>query len=262
MTDLMADLRPRSNSEILDAAFEIYRRFFVVFIAINVFASIPVAAASYIAQNALALHQSDGLMTSGAIRIFGAFITPFTEGAMVFAASAAYLGTPVDLETAARKAFARPGRLFFAMFAKWVLFGFGLVLFVVPGLVVFKRYFAIPMTVLFEDNNIGNAISRSRHLSSGNGSRIFILIGGVFLFTFVFTMFLSQAVSSLSGSAGAVAVMTLVITTAIPPFSTIVATLLYYDIRIRKEGYDIELMSRALDTSLPDPLADVIAFSI
>ena len=248
----MSDLRPRSNSELLDAAFEIYRRYFVVFIAINVFASIPTAAASYIAQNAITLQQPGGFVTSGMVRILGAFITPFTEGAMTLAASAAYLGTTVDLETVARKAFGRPGRLFFAMFAKWVLFGFGLVLFIVPGLIVFKRYFAIPMTVLFEDNNVGDAISRSRQLSNGNGSRIFILIGGVFLFTLLITLFLSQTVSSLSGSAAATAVVTLIIATAIPPFSTIVATLLYYDVLIRKEGYDIELMNRALDA---DPFA-------
>ena len=243
----MSDLRPRSNSELLDAAFEIYRRYFVVFIAINVFASIPVAASSYIGQNAIVLHQTDGFVTSGLIRILGALITPFTEGAITFAASAAYMGTTVDLETVVRKAFDRPGRLFFSMFAKWVLFGFGLVFFIVPGLIVFKRYFAIPMTVLFEDNKVGDAISRSRQLSNGNGSRIFILIGGVFLFTFLITMFLSQMVTSVSSSAGVVAVITLIIATAIPPFATIVATLLYYDIRVRREGYDIELMNRALD---------------
>jgi hypothetical protein len=247
----MSDFRPRSNSEILDASFEIYRRYFAIFIAINVFAAIPVALSSYVAQNAVLLREPGGLATSSMIRLLGAFITPFTEGAMTCAASAAYLGVPVDLETVVRAAFRQPGRLFFAMFAKWILLIFGLILFIVPGLIVFKRYFAIPMTVLFEDNNVGDAISRSRDLSNGSGSRIFILIGGVFIFTLLMTMFITQTLASLSHAVAVGAVLTLLVATAISPFSTIVSTLLYYDVRIRREGYDIELMTQALNANSP-----------
>jgi hypothetical protein len=250
----MSDFRPRSNSEILDASFEIYRRYFVVFIAINIFASLPVAAATYIGQNAVLLQQPGGFVTSFMVRFIGAFITPFTDGAITCAASAAYLGSSVDLEASVRAAFRRPARLFFAMFAKWILLVFGLILLIVPGLIVFKRYFALPMTVLFEDNNVGDAISRSRKLSNGNGSRIFILIGSVFVFTMLMTMFLTQAVASLSHGVAITAVVTLLIATTISPFSTIVSTLLYYDIRIRREGYDIELMTEALTADSPVPL--------
>ena len=243
----MSDFRPRSSSEILDAAFEIYRRYFTVFVAINIFAAIPVAISSYLGLTAVLLQQPDAVVTSYLVRLAGAFITPFTEGAMACAASAAYLGMPVDLENSVRAAFRRPGRLFVAMFTKWVLLVFGLILFLAPGLIVFKRYFALPMTVLFEDNKVGDAISRSRQLSNDNGARIFGLIGGVLLFTLVITAVLTKTISSLTNSVAITAVITLLVAAAISPFGTIVATLLYYDIRIRKEGYDIELMTQALN---------------
>ncbi|MEO7101882.1 MAG: hypothetical protein ABI311_00975 [Gemmatimonadaceae bacterium] len=248
----MSDFRPRTSSEILDAAFEIYRRYFTVFVAINIFAAIPVALSSYMGLTAIRLQQTDAVVTSYLVRLAGAFITPFTEGAMTCAASAAYLGMPVDLANSVRAAFRRPGRLFVAMFAKWILLVFGLVLFLVPGLIVFKRYFALPMTVLFEDNKVGDAISRSRQLSNGNGARIFALIGGVFVFTLVITAVMTTTITSLTTSVSIAAVITLLVAAAVSPFSTIVATLLYYDIRIRKEGYDIELMTQALNAgSLP-----------
>lgn len=249
----MSDFRPRSNSEILDASFEIYRRHFAVFLAINIFVAIPWAAASYIGQNALLLHQTDGIFTSAFIRLLGALLSPFTEGAMACAASAAYLGKPVDFETAVRAVFARPGRLFVAMFTKWILMILGLLLFIAPGLLVFKRYFALPMTVLFEDNKVGDAVTRSRVLSNGSGTRIFSLIGGVFLFTLLVTLFLTLSIASLSIGPATTAVATLVAGSIISPFITIVATLLYYDIRIRREGYDIELMTLALGTATPLP---------
>jgi hypothetical protein len=248
----MSDLRPRSNSEILDAAFEIYRRHFAVFVAISIFIAVPSAIASYIGQAALASQQMDGLFTSALVRVLGALIAPFTDGAVACATSAAYLGASVDFEQAFRTAFRRPARLFLAMFTKWIMMGFGFILFLAPGFIVFKRYFALPMTVLFEDTTVGDAIARSRQLSNGNGTRIFSLIGGVILFVFVVAIVLGQTIVSLSHGAVA-AVGSLVLTAVLSPFSTIVATLLYYDVRIRQEGYDIELMTQALNTAAPLP---------
>jgi hypothetical protein len=106
------------------------------------------------------------------------------------------------------------------------------------------------MTVLFEDNTVGDAVTRSRELSNENGKRIFFLNGGVLLFTLIIMLTLGQMVASISHGAVA-AVGRLLISMTISPFSTIVATLLYYDIRIRREGYDIELMTQALSTAAP-----------
>lgn len=246
----MSDFRPRSNSEILDAAFEIYRRYFAVFVAISVFAAIPSALASYILQPAKSFPRTDLILTSTLVSFLGLFIAPFTEGSMACAASAAYLGKPVDFEQSLRAAFARPGRLFVAMVTKWILLFFGLVFFLVPGLIVYKRYFALPMTVLFEDTTVGDAVTRSRELSYGSGRRIFGLNGGVLLFSMIVMLVLEQTISSLSHGAIA-AVGHLIVNMTVSPFGTIVATLLYYDIRIRREGYDIELMTQALDVSVP-----------
>lgn len=243
----MSDFRPRSGSEILDAAFEIYRRHFLVFIAISVFASIPWAISSFMTQTAVALPPPGTIPPSSLIIFAGIFVAPFTEGAITAAASAAYLGNPVDFSKAFRVAFTRPGRLFFAMCVKWIAMGFGFVLFLVPGFIVFKRYFALPMTVVLEDNTVGDAISRSRTLSNGNGSRIFALIGGVFLFT----IFISWSLGTSLASVTLGTPIRLILSTVVSPFSTIVATLLYYDIRIRREGYDIELMTQALSATAP-----------
>jgi hypothetical protein len=247
---LMSDFRPRSNSEILDASFEIYRRHFSVFVAISVFAAIPGAISAYIAEPALALQRTGGLFNSALVSSLVLFIAPFTEGAMTSAASSAYLGRRVDFEQSVRNAFSHAGWLFVAMVRKWLLLLFGLVFFVVPGLVIFKRYFALPMTVLFEDNTAGAAIARSRHLSNGNGRRIFSLNGGVFLFSMLVMLTLQQAITSFTHGAIS-AVGQLAVNAAVSPFGTIVATLLYYDIRIRREGYDIELMTQALDADSP-----------
>jgi len=244
----MSDFRPRSGSELLDAAFEIYRRHFIVIIAISVFAAVPLALSAYMGTTALLLQQQQNAVATSSLIFFASiFVAPFTEGAITAAVSAAYLGNPVDFTESFRIAFKKPGRLFIAMCVKWIAMAFGLLLFLVPGFIVFKRYFALPMTVVLEDNTVGDAISRSRALSNGNGSRIFALIGGVFLFTTLVSWSLGRTFTSPI----LIASLRLFLGTVISPFSTIVATILYYDIRIRKEGYDIELMTQALNAASP-----------
>ncbi len=249
----MSDFRPRSNSELLDAAFEIYRRHFLVLMAISVFAAIPAVLASYVAANAIsaATALSPASLLNGLLfRFVGLLISPFTTGAVACAVSAAYLGNDVELGSVLRATFAHPWRLFITMMAVGLLIGFGLILFIVPGLVFYKRYFSVLMVVLFEDRRLGDSMRRSRELAKGNGTRIFGLIGAVLVFSILVSMFLAFGLQSIS-SRPLQEVGRLVIYTVINPFTTIVATLLYYDIRIRKEGYDIELMTQALGVASP-----------
>ena len=252
----MSDFRPRSSSELLDAAFEIYRRHFLVLMAISVFAAIPAAAASYVSDQAILTQSSGALMNGVLVRLAGLLISPFTAGAIAVTSSFAYLGEPVELGHVLRVVFAKPFRLFLAMISVAILVLLGLVLFIVPGFVAYKRYFAVLMVVLFEDKSMGKALPRSRELAAGNGTRIFGLIGAVFLFTVVVTMFLAGGLTAVTHGATR-EIGRLIIITVVNPFSTIVATLLYYDIRIRKEGYDIELMAEALVPSslVPQPSA-------
>ncbi|MDQ6737468.1 MAG: hypothetical protein M3Z30_07185 [Gemmatimonadota bacterium] len=252
----MSDFRPRSSSELLDAAFEIYRRHFLVLMAISVFAAIPDAAASYVSEGAILTQSTGGLMNGLLVRLAGLLISPFTTGAVAVTTSIAYLGGTVDLGNVLRVVFARPVRLFFATLTVAFLVGFGLVLFIVPGFIAYKRYFAVLMVVLFEDRSIGKAMSRSRELADGNGTRIFGLIGAVFLFAILVSMFLAGGLTAVTHGAPRV-IGRMIIIMVVNPFATIVATLLYYDIRIRKEGYDIELMAEALAPSplVPQPSA-------
>ncbi len=248
---LTSDFRPRSNSELLDAAFEIYRRHFLVLMAVSVFAAIPTAIAAYVGENGILLQSTDVLLNSLLVRLAGLLLSPFVTGAIACVTSAAYLGQQVDLGQIARMVFQRPVRLFVTTLSAAFLIGLGLVFFIVPGFIFYKRYFAVLPVVLFERLGTGATLKRSRELSNGSGSRIFGLIGAVFLFSILVSAFLGGMIGSITHGA-ARAVGELMTYTIITPFSTIAATLLYYDIRIRKEGYDIELMAQALPGASPE----------
>ena len=63
-------------------------------------------------------------------------------------------------------------------------------------------------------------------------------------------------------SAGVIILAIAVVATAIGPFYPIAVTLIYYDQRIRREGYDIELMMNAAGMNPPELVsADVNSFA-
>ena len=247
----MADLRPRSSSELLDAVFEIYRRHFLILMAVSVFTAVFTAIASYMTDRSVAAVSLASVYNSLLVRFAGIFVAPFTYGAVAYTASAAYLGKPVELGDAVHAVFVHPLRLMFTMVYVALLTALGLLLFIVPGLFVFKRYFAVLMVLLFEDRGIRESLKRSHELSNGNGRQIFGLIGAVLVFVAIASAFLVGAAAPLLHGLP-LEVAGLVIYTLGTPFATIAATVLYYDIRIRREGYDIELMTRDLDAA---PLA-------
>jgi hypothetical protein len=94
-------------------------------------------------------------------------------------------------------------------------------------------------------------MSRSRALADGNGARIVVLIGLVILISMFFGIMLGGIAAALvSGLVGAL--LYLFCVALVNQFAGVVLTLLYFDLRIRKEGYDIELLASSLD---PTPAA-------
>lgn len=246
----MSDFRARTNAEILDAAFEIYRRYFWTFFAISVVATIPSGVARYLIGQSSTLELASKPYLLLLSWIGAGIIAPFAEAAFVTTASNAYLGVPVDVGDSIRSAFVRPLQLSVLVWTRAILLVLGGALLIVPGLIVYKRYFAIVAAFNIEKLSARAARKRSRELSNDNGKRIFFLLGAVALFSIIAGAMLGGFLSTIVKGALA-ALLYLVAISLFAPFATIVMTLLYYDIRIRREGYDIELLAGALDASAP-----------
>lgn len=142
---------------------------------------------------------------------------------------------------------------------------FVIVLSVLPCIYLYARYaLAVPASVI-EDLSSGKAINRSVQLSEGGRWRICLGFAlpatlGIALnagFTQLIQLF-SPSIPFLAHSALAVAALTglgsFVVSLAFTPLNGIIFTVLYYDQRIRREGFDIErLMESAGMTALLIP---------
>jgi hypothetical protein len=105
---------------------------------------------------------------------------------------------------------------------------------------------------MLEDATAEKALSRSGELTREYKGKIFVTMLLVYIvynclgFLVAIPAFL---VPSITG------VVSVIFSVLVYPIFPITITLLYYDRRIRKEGFDIELMSRELDVSPATPAA-------
>jgi hypothetical protein len=152
-------------------------------------------------------------------------------------------------------------RRYMQLFA--IVMGFGTILVVaVSAMVVWVRYALAIACCVVEDLGVVKSIKRSAALSKGSRFRIFLIYG-------VFVILAALAGAALGGLAAWPArhfissSMTLLVLQYLAsfiagivtgPLATIGIALVYYDERVRKEAFDLQLMMSSLDT--PPPPSD------
>lgn len=120
--------------------------------------------------------------------------------------------------------------------------------------VVYARFFFSQTVLVMENLGPWVAIKRSLELTKGHHWRVvktymlvYLIVGVVMATAYLvpFGLTSNWAVSTVIGQ---------VLTMTVFPLIPAVTALLYYDLRIRKEGYDLELMAQSLSGgSLPQP---------
>jgi hypothetical protein len=143
--------------------------------------------------------------------------------------------------------------------------GAACLLLIVPGVLLFVMWsLAVPAKVL-ENISVGDALSRSSDLTKGDRGRVFVIwvlfivlgIGVALLLRWpveiaagVSSMFALQRKGT--GWQTALLVVTFISECLVGPLATIAFSLVYYDERVRKEAFDLQLMMTTLDaTSFP-----------
>jgi hypothetical protein len=124
--------------------------------------------------------------------------------------------------------------------------------FVVPGVIVWLGLFATPAVVVYERLGATESIGRSWNLAKGMKGKVL----GVMLLVYLMVLAVQLAVSVIAAAVGAneltgsIAASVLVI--FIYPLIGIATALLYYDARIRKEGFDLQVLAGELTGATPD----------
>lgn len=254
--------------ELLDAAIRLYRRNWKTLMAIVAFVQVPFAFLNQLVvsriedpfvQDGQLVAFEENLRTSfivGLVFLAIAFLllTPFMTAAIVRAVADSYLGRDPSVGSSYRFALSRFGSLLLVIFLSGLAIAGGFILLIIPGLIMYARLAFAPAAVVVEDLRGSKALNRSWRLSRGMFWKIFgtIFLAGVLASVVTGILLVPAGISAdalgpnvwlLQGVLAAVAT---VITT---PFTTMIPVLLYFDARIRKEGFDLSVMAQQLASS-------------
>jgi hypothetical protein len=249
-------LRPRSPSEIVDAAFQILRAHYAQFVTCSAIAYAPLLLLRLLVvgdpmrflggdPNAI---PRDVLWSTSAAFLGGWLTFSLMSAVLLVCASQAYLGEEVDVGTAVRRALPRLPQVLAAAVLRFVLMVAAFMLMIFPVLYVVALLFAATPVIVLERGGVWAGLSRSASLSKGRKWHILNTLGLVAIIYYVLVLGFSL-VGSLSGNFVVSTVVSAVVTVLVYPVVAIAEALLYYDARIQSEGLDIELMTEALAPS-------------
>ncbi|MDQ1517609.1 MAG: hypothetical protein QOE80_3439 [Actinomycetota bacterium] len=270
---LVPDLRPLSVGEIIDVAIKIWRRHlstlarivFVVVAPVQVLAALVTASVTStdavfnrvdeagnpsIDTHALAAWVA-GLVTAQTLSALAFLIA---SAAVLRAVSVAYLGGTPDWRDSLKAATSRLRSLIWLGLLLAIGLGLSAVALLIPFIWLGVSW-SIAFPVLIAEGERGTgALRRSFRLVRGRWWPTFGALALGFMFQFFVGLVFGIPLSLLaqrwdSGSVAAIAVRTVVsvissvITT---PFMSAVLVLIYFDLRVRKEGFDLELLSQGV----------------
>jgi hypothetical protein len=252
--------RPRSASELVDAAFQLLRQDYVKFLTIMGIAYVPYLLAMMLLQRAIGVSPDDASVAGALFAIVSFFASALwltvVTAAIVVAASDAYTGREVDVGRALRGVLPRVWGVLAVAFLRTLVASIGFLFFIIPGFYFYARYVAAPAALIVERRGALSAMGRSSDLTRDEKWRIFKTLVLAWIIFFLLYMLFAVAGQMAAEAVGVPMLTDLAIAVAtilIYPLTSIVETLIYYDLRIRKEGYDIELMAREIGGPAEQP---------
>lgn len=268
-------LRPLRVGEVLDVAIKLYRANFatlvkavLVFVAPTQILGALITASmraddfptsfgeSFDPEAASAIDMSDLVVVAvGAllVTVLGVITAQLASAASFQALSTAYLGGEPDWKQTLGFAFGKLWPLLWLGFLHALCLGIGFLLLIVPGVYLYGA-FSVAVPVLLLENVRGTkALGRSRRLVEDR----WWPVAAVLVLTAILSSIVSgavtalvvgasfspanQIVSDVVGVIGGIAASLLT-----TPFAAAVSLVLYIDLRVRKEGFDLELLAQRI----------------
>jgi hypothetical protein len=260
---------PMTTGVLLDRAFRLYTGNFPLMLGIAATAYVPFYLIMLVIEASIGgnLPGRSGSLSMLIFQVvfmilWASIAFPIASGATTYAISERYLGNEVGIGEAMRRGLTHFWSLSIAQITATIRVMFGFLLLIVPGILWMLSYALIVPVILIEGQKAIPSLRRSRDLVKGYRGKVFCIL----LVVNFLQVVLTAGVSVISGiffsgeSAGngiLASALNNLLSIFLTPLGIIAAILLYYDMRIRKEGFDLEMLSRAMaseaQTLAPQP---------
>jgi hypothetical protein len=283
MTD--GGLRPLGLGELLDAAIKIYRARWRDLIKVTAVVTLPAVVVETLIRMStgsgglsgtngsvftsstragstnIQLHQvAVQLGGTLALTVVSIFATALAVGGVLRCVAGVYLGEEVGWRESLRFALGRLGSIVLVSLLVLLCELVGLLFCIIGYAVPWTFLFASIPALLVEGLKGRAALRRSRDLVRGRGWHVFATLGVGYLIGAAITGALAGLlVAVLFASHGNVVVfdlvtgvVTLITTVLVTPFTAALTMAVYFDLRVRKEGFDLWLLAQKVGGGAPE----------
>jgi len=241
-------LRPLSLGEVLDVSFSLFRNTFAPLIVIAVVTSgVPQILNLYVEASGGPLENPLFWLGNSAVSLV---LGTIGVGATTFVISERYLGRSLPAGAAFGRATPYFGRILVLSILAGLAIMVGTIFLIVPGLIIASgMLLAVPALVLEGLPTGTRALGRSWELTRGLRAKGFLTVCVAIFLLIIPTMAVGFLAAMLSGAPSegetplSLAAAAVVLSTIISPYVYVVITVLYYDARVRKEAFDLEMLA-------------------
>jgi hypothetical protein len=252
-------LEPLGAGQTIDAAIRLYRARWKTLMAISAVIVVPFGLVQQFAIHASrhpvfvgdqVYQQPEGGVTFLFLFINFLILQPLIQASLMRALSGIYLGQEVGASASLRFGLSKLGWVLMWSIVTGILTALGLIALIVGAVFLYIRfYFTIPAAVL-EDAR-GGALERSWGLTRGLWWHIFgtVLLAGILGAIASGILTIPAGIIAINDTGAGLgwlfqAILSALASVIVTPFTIAVTVLLYFDARIRKEGFDLAVMAR------------------
>ena len=272
------DLRPLSLGDILDRTFSLYRRHFLLFMGISGIPQVLVLALN-LSQTALQAGIPRAQLDLSLTVAFLILYIPitlvaylFSQGGAIFAVSDLYLGRTITIAESLRRVWDELGSLLGVLILNGIVVVAGFICLIIPGIYLACRLLVCVPAALIEKRGPRDSLSRSFRLTRDSAGRAFVILllysallyGAILLLALPFSVLLG--VSAARGDTNSATAHVLLALTQVgtsiasilaTPILLIATSVFYYDLRVRKEAFDLQFMMDPNPQKVPGSSGDI-----
>jgi hypothetical protein len=248
MSELTADFGSLSQREFrvggaLNKAIKIFFRNAVPFSLVSIVAWLPVGIVIF---ESLGMPPQERQIWTVLGFVLGSILQLVAVAAILHATFQDMRGRPVRLGESIQLGLRR----FFPLIGGGILValgaGLGLLLLIIPGLMLFVRWYVFAPVCVVEKKGPLGSMGRSAELTKGNRWKLFALFILIAVVGFVTTALITLALSAALSPVAALSLQG-VWRGAWSAFGNVLGVVVYHDLRVAKEGVDIESIASVFD---------------
>ncbi len=237
------EIRAMTLGEVLDTAFQLVRNHAATLIGISLTVTLPTQLAVYLLQNTS--NPNTAAIIAGGIgfALFMLVVSPIVSAAITHAISEVYLGRSASYGASLGRGVNLLVKLMGTAFLVVLILIPAFLLLIIPGLYLSIAFMLVYQVIVIEGSAGSTAIKRSYQLTKGNMLRVLAVYLVAMLLMGVVSVAL-QLVSARIPYAGVL--IDAVVQGVMTAYLSAAMVVIYFDIRCRKEAFDLEILAGAV----------------